>query len=131
MSSFRFPEAKQPYDTTLEENMSMYDKLPYKRNAEMCNASTLAIESGNLVKYYRCAPAETKEIKTQDDKFKSIVSAHIQEYEKNIKLMHKRFPLLYSEEHSSDFSELEGNNLQDLSDDELAYIEDQSDQFNE
>ena len=121
MSNSHFPEAKHPYASTLEENMSMYDKLPYKRNAEMCNASTIAMESGNLVKYYRCAPStETIEIQTQDEKFKSIVSAHIQEQEKLNKLMHERFPLLCGEE---EYLEEDNSSFQELTEDELEYTE--------
>lgn len=95
MSSSKFPVTKQPYDARLEENMSMYDKLPYKRNEDMCNASTLALVSGNLVKFYRCAYDEPAEIDTQDDNFNSIVSEHIRKQEKEIALLHQKFPTLY------------------------------------
>lgn len=95
MSSSKFPVTKQPYDATLEENTSMYDKLPYKRNEDMCNASTLALVSGNLVKFYRCTYDEPTEIDTQDDKFNSIVSQHIREQEKEIARLHEKFPTLY------------------------------------
>ena len=95
MSSSKFPVTKQPYDARLEENMSMYDKLPYKRNEDMCNASTLALVSGNLVKFYRCTYDEPAEIDTQDDKFNSIVSEHIRKQEKEIARLHEKFPTLY------------------------------------
>lgn len=95
MSSSKFPVTKQPYDATLEENMSMYDKLPYKRNADMCNASTLALVTGNLVKFYRCTYDEPTEIDTQDSNFNSIVSEHIRKQEKELALLQERFPTLY------------------------------------
>lgn len=91
-------EAQKPYDTSLEDgnNRSMYDKLPYQRNADMCNASTLALNSGNLVKYYRCNPAaEAKEIDTQDTHFSEIVHAHIQAHERYEQDMHSHFPTLF------------------------------------
>lgn len=76
--------------------MSMYDKLPYQRNSDMCNASTLALNSGNLVKYYRCnIPQEAKKIDNQDEKFSTIVSDHIREYEKNYLELHSHYPDLY------------------------------------
>lgn len=96
MTVSKFPVTKQPYDATLEENMSMYDKLPYKRNIDMCNASTLALESGNLVKYYRCSQAEEPvEIHNQDEHFSNIVQAHIKAHERNIMMLHEKFPTIY------------------------------------
>lgn len=95
MAVSKFPVTKQPYDATLEENMSMYDKLPYKRNEDVCNASTLALESGNLIKYYRCTQTDPIEIETQDEHFSSIVNAHIQAYEKDIMILHQKFPSIY------------------------------------
>lgn len=87
---------RQPYDTKLEENISMYDKLPYQRNIDLCNASTLALNSGNLVKYYRCANApEAKEIDTRDNRFSSIVSEHLKEQEEAYRRLHTQYPTLY------------------------------------
>lgn len=95
MAVSKFPVTKQPYDATLEENMSMYDKLPYKRNEDMCNASALALESGNLIKYYRCAEIDSIDIQTQDEHFSAIVAAHIQAYEKELLMLHQKFPSIY------------------------------------
>ena len=88
--------ATEPYDTSLEDNMSMYDKLKYKRDADLCNASTLALNSGNLVKYYRCSyEMESKEIGTHDSEFKQIAVRHIREQEKAEQERHELFPILY------------------------------------
>lgn len=88
--------ATEPYDTSLEDNMSMYDKLKYKRDADLCNASALALNSGNLVKYYRCSyEAESKEISTHDSEFKQIATKHIREQEKEEYEKHTHFPILY------------------------------------
>lgn len=95
MGQSKFSVVKQPYDATLEENMSMYDKLPYKRNVDMCNASTLALISGNLVKFYRCTYDEPREIDTQDSKFDAIVTAHIRKQEKEILTLKRKFPSIY------------------------------------
>lgn len=89
-------ETQRPYDTTLEENISMYDKLPYKRNEDLCNVSTLALNSGNLVKYYRCNGApEAMEIDTQDAHFSEIVSEHLQAAEKAYVDLHTHYPTLF------------------------------------
>lgn len=100
MSHSKFSVVKQPYDATLEENMSMYDKLPYKRNEDMCNASTIALVSGNLVKFYRCNYQEPREIDTQDDHFNAIVSDHLKKQEKELQRLHEQFPTLYHSNHA-------------------------------
>lgn len=43
------------YDSSMDYDMSMYDKLPYDRDLALCNADAIALESGNVLKYYRCA----------------------------------------------------------------------------
>lgn len=97
MAIITHPVAKQPYDKTLEENMSMYDKLPYKRDEEMCNASTLCMTSGNLVKYYRCQhQTEALEIATQDEHFKEITTRHQRRQEKFNNYLLEHFPTLYN-----------------------------------
>ena len=74
----------------------MYDKLPYKSNEDLCNVSTLALNSGNLVKYYRCNGApEALEIDTQDENFSEIVSEHLQAEEKAYYDRHTRYPILF------------------------------------
>lgn len=89
-------EAEKPYDTTLEDNISMYDKLPYKRNEDLCNVSTLALNSGNLVKFYRCTDTEeAKEIKNQDEAFSKIVSEHLDAQAKSISELHAHYPVLF------------------------------------
>lgn len=90
-------EAEKPYDTTLEENISMYDKLPYKRNVDLCNISTLGLNSGNLVKFYRCNGSdETKQIANRDELFSQIVSEHLKSQEKAISDLHAHYPILFS-----------------------------------
>ncbi len=92
----RFSVVKRPYDKTLEYNISMYDKLPYKRDSERCNASTLALVSGNLVKYYYCKPnMEPKEVDTQDENLKKIISDHIAAEEEAYIKRHTQFPILF------------------------------------
>lgn len=95
-------EAEKPYDTTLEENISMYDKLPYKRNVDLCNISTLGLNSGNLVKFYRCNDSdETRKIANQDDLFSQIVSEHLKCQEKAISDLHAHYPILFSSQNDN------------------------------
>lgn len=56
-----------PYDSALEDNLSMYDKLPYQRDSNLCNREALALVSGNVLKYYRCKTSEPYKVKTMDD----------------------------------------------------------------
>lgn len=42
------------YDTAYDYDMSMYDNLPYKRDREKCNESTISLSSGNVFSFYRC-----------------------------------------------------------------------------
>lgn len=97
MSRRSHSEAEKPYDTTLEDNISMYDKLPYKRNEDLCNISTLGLNSGNLVKFYRCnGSEEAKEIANQDELFSQIVSEHLKSQEKRLSDLHTHYPILFA-----------------------------------
>lgn len=44
----------RPYDKSLEDNLKMYDNMPYNRDANLCNYEAIALVSGNLIKGYRC-----------------------------------------------------------------------------
>lgn len=50
---------KGPYDRNLEQDFSMYDRLPYNRDISLCNYDTLGLISGNIIKYYRYKLVET------------------------------------------------------------------------
>lgn len=76
-----FSVLKRPYEAVLEDNLSMYDRLPYRRDAELCNKSTLALVSGNLIKYYRCASQEMLQVNNQDENFAAILAFHKKEEE--------------------------------------------------
>jgi hypothetical protein len=53
----------KPYDESMWENWSMYDNLPYIRDLDLRADKTLAIESGNVIKSYRCQIKEPYEVK--------------------------------------------------------------------
>lgn len=57
------------YDATLEDNLTMYDKLPYNRDYDICGPGKIGLISGNLVKYYRCAPSESVMVENHDSDF--------------------------------------------------------------
>lgn len=47
-----------PYENTSYEDYSMYDNTRYVRDYNHIPPETIAMESGNVVRYYRCAAAE-------------------------------------------------------------------------
>jgi len=44
-----------PYDITYGEPHSMYDNMTYHKDNNVCNASNIRMESGNVYKFFRCA----------------------------------------------------------------------------
>ena len=40
------------YDVHLDYQITMYDQLPYKRNADLCGEQNIAMYSGHIIKYY-------------------------------------------------------------------------------
>lgn len=42
--------ASKHYDTTLENQTTIYDNLPYKRDRDLCNAEQIRQWSGNIIK---------------------------------------------------------------------------------
>ncbi|QHQ62623.1 hypothetical protein Ana3638_19090 [Anaerocolumna sedimenticola] len=59
---------KGPYENILDSSITMYDKMPYKRDITICGPETLVLISGNIVKYYRYKVVEAYHImpKTQE-----------------------------------------------------------------
>ena len=47
-----------PFDSTLAENFIIYYPVPYVRDVNFIPPEKIAMESGNIVKYYRCQMAE-------------------------------------------------------------------------
>lgn len=87
-----------PYDASGEVNLSMYDKLPYKRNYDACNAEHIRMESGNVLKYYRINTAgDSYEVKNQDETFKKRIAQK--------QLRKKEEPVVNLGDFSEDFPE--------------------------
>lgn len=71
------------YDGTLDYGIEMYDNLPYKRNSDVCNGSTVALYSGHIIKYYLCNNEEDSyPINNRDDEIQSILRRAQEEAEK-------------------------------------------------
>ncbi len=51
----------KPYDETMWENFTLYDNMPYVWDTDY--ERRLTLESGNLIKGYRCKIKEPYEIK--------------------------------------------------------------------
>lgn len=54
-----------PYDSTLGEYFSTYDSMPYRCDRDRCH-SNIAINSGNVVKYYEYKVDEEKAIISEE-----------------------------------------------------------------
>lgn len=62
------------YDGTLDYGIEMYDNLPYQRNSDVCNGSTVALYSGHIIKYYLCNNEEDAyPINNRDDEIQAIL----------------------------------------------------------
>lgn len=48
----------RPYDDTGWDRWSMYDNMPYVWDPDLCDIKRLALESGNIIKGYRCIMKE-------------------------------------------------------------------------
>lgn len=44
----------RPFEFTVPDTITMYDKLPYKWDVNLCNRNNIALESGNIIKSFRC-----------------------------------------------------------------------------
>lgn len=79
------------YDGSLDHPISMYDKLPYQRDSDYCNAEKLTLESGMIIKYYLCLnQMEACPINNHDDEIESILSAiQLQEQQRKIEIAAK------------------------------------------
>lgn len=53
-----------PYDSTFGEHFSTYDSTPYSCDRDLCHRN-IAMNSGNLVKYYEYRMEEIRTIATE------------------------------------------------------------------
>ncbi|MDO5521567.1 MAG: hypothetical protein Q4G58_13830 [bacterium] len=55
------------YDTSLEQQVTIYDQLPYQRNIAICGDDCIRAISGNVVKYATYKQQDPKEVPNQDE----------------------------------------------------------------
>ncbi|MDD3174605.1 MAG: hypothetical protein PHF63_13255 [Herbinix sp.] len=53
----------KPYDDSMWERYSIYDKIPYVWDADLNTEKTFNTISGNIIKSYRCKFEEPYEVK--------------------------------------------------------------------
>lgn len=53
----------KPYDESIWETWNMYDNMPYYWDPDLYDTKKLTMESGNVIKAYRCLIKEPYEVK--------------------------------------------------------------------
>lgn len=74
----------KPFDSSLREDYSMYDNLPYEKDVDLCGPDKIALESGNLIKYYRCNIRDYYQITGVDDLFYEKLKYHERQQKKQM-----------------------------------------------
>lgn len=49
-----FKTPLRSFEFTVPDTIAMYDHMQYKCDVNLCNRSTIALESGNVIKSFRC-----------------------------------------------------------------------------
>lgn len=88
MSTF---DKNKHYDSSLEYVSTLYDNLPYHKDVSLCGEDKIAINSGNLIKYFNCKDAGSRVISNQDDKTDAYISQIKQEILQKIKAEHDEY----------------------------------------
>lgn len=66
----------RPFDSSVNEDFSMYDKLPYKKDIDLCGPDKIALESGNVIKFFRYVIKDTYQLTGMDDLFYEKLEEH-------------------------------------------------------
>lgn len=77
MSNIYLPKlVSQKYDEAMDYHITMYDNLPYARDADFCGEQQIAMYSGHIIKYYLCINEDTAfEVNNHDDEIEEILAA--------------------------------------------------------
>lgn len=69
------------YDASMDYGITMYDQLPYRRDADRCNGSNVTLNSGHIIKYYMYRTSDSYyTINNKDDCIQQILhTAALQE----------------------------------------------------
>lgn len=68
-----------PFDVTYGEFMDMYDNMTYHRDLSLCDETSIRLESGNILKYFRCATVEPAKIGGEEIA-KPIIDKAVEDY---------------------------------------------------
>lgn len=71
----------RPFDSSVNEDFSMYDKLPYKKDVDLCGPDKIALESGNVIKFFRYTLKDTYQLTGMDNLFYEKFEKHQKEQE--------------------------------------------------
>ncbi|HBA97527.1 MAG TPA: hypothetical protein DCZ23_05405 [Lachnospiraceae bacterium] len=84
MSNIYLPKlVSRKYDEALDFHITMYDNLPYERDADFCGSQQIAMYSGHIIKYYLCLNEDNVfEVNNRDDEIENILATAQQEYVK-------------------------------------------------
>lgn len=77
MSNIYLPKlVSRKYDEAMDYHITMYDNLPYARDADFCGEQQIAMYSGHIIKYYLCLNEDTVfEVNNHDDEIEEILAA--------------------------------------------------------
>lgn len=56
---------KETSDESIPDRWMMYDNIPYAQDKDICDSSNITLESGNIIKSYRCLLKDTLELKRE------------------------------------------------------------------
>ena len=73
-----------PFDVTYGETLTMYDNMTYVRDVALCDETCVKMESGNVLKFFRCAAQEPVKI-GGDENTKDIIDAAIEKHLEYVK----------------------------------------------
>ncbi len=102
-------EHNKHYDSSLEFNITMYDRLPYDRDIHLCGPENIRMRSGNVIKYYSLEDETPFFIENQDEKTNALLKKREDEILRRIEKEHEEYiseaiqeALSHSEEESNE-----------------------------
>lgn len=67
----------RPFHSATREDFSMYNKMPYFRDTDLCTADTIQLVTGNVIKYFQYSLKDTAPLSDMD----ILAMVKIQEYQ--------------------------------------------------
>ncbi|MFA9462946.1 MAG: hypothetical protein ACERKN_01510 [Velocimicrobium sp.] len=78
----------RPFNAANRDDFSMYNKLPYFRDIDLCTQEMITLVTGNVIKYFECKIEETLPLCGID----TLALLKIKEYENRERLRLQSFP---------------------------------------